>query len=150
MKKLIKFYSNKKDQENIFNEYFSKYSGVFALKNEKAIDISKFKDSNITGKLEEVKISDYKDFNNLQNVVGILPEVFEESLVVDLVNSKKDNCRFSSFSSGEKSMLLKLAEVYFNLKANNLILLDEVDAYWHPEWQRNFCILFNRNCKEIS
>lgn len=74
----------------------------------------------------------------------------ENGLEILSTLSKIDkNVQLSSLSSGEQHLILLLGRLIFETTKNSLVLIDEPEISFHPEWQESFINLIN-NIKEIN
>lgn len=89
-------------------------------------DFSEIKDSNL-------KIDDYSTVIELIDEINLLPVEMADNFLWG----------WRGISSGEAARTHILSESYHYLKNNNdkshcIFLMDEIDLYLHPEWQRTF------------
>ena len=56
--------------------------------------------------------------------------------IVDRHNNKLE--KLSVLSSGEQHLLVLIGKLIFNTKPNSLVLIDEPEISFHPEWQEKF------------
>lgn len=56
--------------------------------------------------------------------------------IVDRHNTKLE--KLSVLSSGEQHLLVLIGKLIFNTKPNSLVLIDEPEISFHPEWQEKF------------
>ncbi len=85
-----------------------------------------------------IKHSDIKKFITLINLADNKYEYFE----LTLLNKEEERI---DLSSGEQLLLFYLIQIDM---LNNIIMIDELDAYLHPQWQKEFLSLllkFNKN-----
>ena len=73
----------------------------------------------------------------------------------NFLNSKKNNCHFLEFSSGEKlflNILTNFAYTLFRLSDNycGVMLFDEIELSFHPNWQKRLLKSFIHIQDEIS
>lgn len=62
---------------------------------------------------------------------------FKELLSFNFFDDK--DVSFNDFSEGEKNLFLSTLEIYFQfLKENKIILLDEIELFLHPQWQKQY------------
>ena len=64
-------------------------------------------------------------------------EKFNELLYFDFFDDK--NVSFNDFSEGEKNLFLSNLEIYSQyLEEKRIILLDEIELFLHPQWQKQY------------
>ncbi len=117
-----------------------------------------------------INIDDLKimgiDFNNLENLP---PRIFNSEIYFT-TKDEMQRIPFDSFSSGEKQKLHSLGAILYHIRnidsisksQSNLIkysslniILEEIELYFHPEWQRTFIyellsLLHNSNYKTVQ
>lgn len=89
------------------------------------------------------------------NIINCLPPpIFRTDIELSSINSTENEIKFSSLSSGEKQFIFSTSSIYYHLM--NLdsvknstesekfsyryinIILEEIELYFHPEFQRTF------------
>jgi predicted ATP-binding protein involved in virulence len=64
-------------------------------------------------------------------------EKFKDLFYFDFFDNK--DVSFNSFSEGEKNLFLSNLEIYSKyLAENKIILLDEIELFLHPQWQKQY------------
>jgi ABC-type lipoprotein export system ATPase subunit len=62
----------------------------------------------------------------------------DEGIVVNVIDGKKDGLPLSVLSSGEQHLIVLIGKLVFNTKRGSLVLIDEPEISFHPEWQEKF------------
>lgn len=69
--------------------------------------------------------------------------------VISTLSKSEGNVKLSSLSSGEQHLVLLLGRLVFETTKNTLVLIDEPEISFHPEWQESFIELINK-IREIN
>ncbi|MFC0708090.1 AAA family ATPase [Azorhizophilus paspali] len=62
----------------------------------------------------------------------------DEGIVVKVVDGNQDSLPLSVLSSGEQHLIVLIGKLIFNTKKGSLVLIDEPEISFHPEWQEKF------------
>ncbi|MGH1517349.1 hypothetical protein [Chryseobacterium sp. JK1] len=109
-------------------------------------------DSNLFIDIEELsgKLNAISEKDNLPLIEILPPPVFEINVLIESLN-KNDLIEFDSLSSGEQQLIHTISSIIYHLNNINSvkkdeiikyeyvnIILDEIELYFHPEFQRRF------------
>jgi len=87
------------------------------------------------------KLKSIKHLDLLLDVLSYAPRYLMLDLIRD-ENEMRNVQRFSTLSSGEKGLLKIIGNLDYLIKKTSvssiILLLDEIEIYLHPEWQRKF------------
>jgi len=100
--------------------------------------------------LSTERLSKYYENENEQNLETLPPPIYDRHLLFEAENGKLVD--MDSFSSGEKQLLNTQSAIIYHLQNLNSIfkdparmkypqvniILEEIELYFHPEYQRNF------------
>lgn len=62
----------------------------------------------------------------------------DEGIVVRVIDGKNDALSLSVLSSGEQHLIVLIGKLVFNTNEGSLVLIDEPEISFHPEWQEKF------------
>lgn len=62
-------------------------------------------------------------------------------------NVKNDTLSLSNLSSGEQHLIVLIGKLVFNTDKNSLVLIDEPEISFHPEWQEKFLDIIDKISK---
>lgn len=99
----------------------------------------------IARKLELLK-STLDNMLSFKNVKFSLENGLE---VISTLNKSERNISLSDLSSGEQHLILLLGRLILETGKNSLVLIDEPEISFHPEWQEAFIELIN-NIKSLN
>lgn len=147
LENLSTFFKSLSLDDNIFN---SIHEFLITQKSQKQdYEIDKINDllKNIDVLLENIEISEAKEFFSNGNfelsINAYLWNLLKEILLItDYKSEALINYSITPFSSGEDAILYQLSEFHeafkYSHKDNVIISIDEGELYLHPEWQRKY------------
>ena len=104
----------------------------------------------ITKKINDL-IEDDKNNLNEENRIELLPPpIFKTEIILHPIkDNKKEPISFSTLSSGEKQLIYSVNSILYHLVnldsvskgikyENILLILDEIELYFHPDFQRKY------------
>jgi predicted ATP-binding protein involved in virulence len=62
----------------------------------------------------------------------------DEGIIVRVIDGKKEPLALSVLSSGEQHLIVLIGKLVFNTTSGALVLIDEPEISFHPEWQEKF------------
>ncbi len=152
---LIQLQSNNGSEAQLYNAYKNK-----KLLDSETIDAFLKNKTNYINKyiVDNIK---YDTAYSLREKHEVLLKVLEDKYAKDIFSDllqihlfeEKTGKTYKDLSSGEKDFIFLLSFLNFYLRSNqnNLILLDEVEAFTHPQWSKNIIkavwqLLENKRC----
>lgn len=60
-----------------------------------------------------------------------------------MVDGKKNTIALDSLSSGEQHLIVLIGRLVFETSNDSLVLIDEPEISFHPEWQEKFIEILN-------
>jgi len=73
----------------------------------------------------------------------------DDGVVVKMTDGDKRNISLTGLSSGEQHLLVLLGRLIFDTRKGSLVLIDEPEISFHPEWQEGFISILNE-IKELN
>jgi len=76
----------------------------------------------------------------------------ESGFVISPERNKEVNLELTSLSSGEQHLIVMLGKLVFGASKGDVVLIDEPEISFHPEWQEDFIDIINeiRNIKDFK
>ncbi len=157
-------YSRGKDSINfvIDDRYNDQNIVAWTLENLKYEDI-KYKYSTENFNISLIKESYIDKINSHFTLVNdvswrIPPPIFETKLIVESAHEKSKNEDLSNLSSGETQFIYALQTILYhiiNINSNDkykniVLLLDEIELYHHPDYQRVFLSTLIKQINELN
>ncbi|SEA01997.1 AAA family ATPase [Alkalimonas amylolytica] len=62
----------------------------------------------------------------------------DEGIIVRVIDGDRDPLSLSVLSSGEQHLIVLIGKLVFNTNQGSLVLIDEPEISFHPEWQEKF------------
>lgn len=62
----------------------------------------------------------------------------DDGIVVSILDGDKDDVELESLSSGEQHLLVLIGRLIFETTEESMVLIDEPEISFHPEWQESF------------
>ena len=86
------------------------------------------------------------------------PSIFQTNCILENIKEKQPNNDLNELSSGETQFIYSLQTILYhliNIESNNeysnvVLLLDEIELYYHPEYQRVFLSVLITQIKELK
>ena len=67
----------------------------------------------------------------------------DEGFFVRMVDGKKNKINLDALSSGEQHLIVLIGRLIFETSKESLVLIDEPEISFHPEWQEKFIEILN-------
>lgn len=62
----------------------------------------------------------------------------DKGIIVTVIDGKKEPLSLQVLSSGEQHLIVLIGKLVFNTQKDSLVLIDEPEISFHPEWQERF------------
>lgn len=76
----------------------------------------------------------------------------ESGFVISPIRNDEIHLDLTSLSSGEQHLIVMLGKLVFGASKGDVVLIDEPEISFHPEWQEDFIDIINeiRNIKDFK
>ncbi|WP_264565862.1 ATP-binding protein [Flavobacterium sp. N3904] len=103
----------------------------------------------ITKKIDLLINNSKNDLKEENRIELIPPPIFKTEIILETIKGDKETVEFHTLSSGEKQLIYSVSSILYHLinldsvgkgiKYSNVnIVLDEIELYFHPDFQRKY------------